>query len=140
MWGDNNNWRSVGNFPIQGMGSVIMRKSDLLAYERGLYVPFTLHDALYIECGRDSLDAIDVLAECMDEGFRSCFPDDIRHRANVRLDCNIWSPHYEDVEETVFTPAGREVKKQKIYVDGRSKEEYETFKEYFNRDRTIDCL
>ena len=41
MWGDNDNFRSVGNVPIQGLGSCIMRKAVELAQDRGLDVIYS---------------------------------------------------------------------------------------------------
>jgi DNA polymerase-1 len=48
LWGDNENPRSVGNFPIQGLGGTIMRKAVDIAVEKGVQVVKTLHDAIYI--------------------------------------------------------------------------------------------
>ena len=140
MWGDNPNYRSVANCPIQGMGAVIMRKADVLAYEENLYVPFTLHDALYVLCPSDDMAAVDRLADCMDRGFRSPFNDSLRDRANIRLDCNVWSSDFPEEEAEILSPAGRTVKRQQIYIDPRSKIEYEKFSKYFVRDTSLDCL
>jgi len=69
IWGDNDNFRSVGNVPVQGMGACIMRKAVQLAQDSGLEVTYTLHDALYIEFDeKDRLTAPIQLAKCM-EGF-----------------------------------------------------------------------
>lgn len=139
MWGNNPNYRSVCNYPIQGKGAIIMRKAVALAQEAGLNVVFTLHDALYIEFPSNDLTAMDILAKSMDEAFRFYYPDR-REKANVRLDGAIWSKDYEDKDAYVKTPLGMNVKKQNIYVDGRGREEYEKFKKYFIRDESWDLL
>ena len=140
MWGDNANFRSIANCPIQGMGGVIMRGAVANAQDCGLNIPFTLHDALYqISPTWDILDRMDVLASAMDRAFKDAFPGQ-RDKANVRLDGNIWSMDFEDKEEYVKTPGGLLVKKQKIYVDDRGREEYEKFSKFFKRDEIMDLL
>lgn len=140
MWGNNPNHRSVKNCPIQGKGADIMRKAVALAQDVGLKIPFTLHDALYLESKTDEiLEDMDKLAYCMDEAFRFYYPD-CRELANVRLDGNIWGKDYPDEESKVFTPEGMEIKRQQIYVDPRSRKEYEKFKKYFVRDEILDLL
>ena len=139
MWGDNLNQRSVKNCPIQGKGAVIMRKAVELAQEAGLNVPFTLHDALYIEFNSDDIGAMDTLAWAMDEAFRFYYPKK-RDQANVRLDGSIWSPDYPDKEEYIKTPKGMEIKRQRIYVDGRSRVEYDQFSKYFKPDELSELL
>lgn len=139
MWGDNDNFRSVSNFPVQGAGSVVMRRAVGYAQRRGLKVIFTLHDALYIEHDVGDLDAIDRLAHSMDLGFRTSFPEEIRDIANVGLDANTWSPDYPDEDLEVTTPKGMKVKQQRKYVDERGIEEYEKFKKYFD-DNGLEIL
>lgn len=134
MFGDNDNKRSVGNFPIQGMGAAIMRKADLLCYENSLYVPFTLHDALYIEFDSNDFAAIDKTIECMREGFAYFFDDDVKDLARkIRIDCEVWSPDYEDGKK-VLTPNGKEIHLETIHIDERSVAEYEKFSKFFNTD------
>ena len=138
MWGDNDNHRSVGNVGIQGMGSCIMRKAVALAQDRGLDVIFTLHDALYIEYSTTSPGDIDVLASCMDEAFRFYFPEELKDKATVRLDADIWSPDFVDstkyfdvdykTRNGVMTLG---VKQQQTYIDERSLDDYNKFKQYF---------
>jgi len=136
LWGDNDNFRSTGNFPVQGMGSCIMRKAVQLAQDSGLDVIYTLHDALYIEFNVGDDKAIRTLAECMDKAFRFYFPKDVQDRATVRLDADIWSPsypseakYYEDTYMGYILP----IKQQQIYIDPRGVEEYDRFKQYFGK-------
>lgn len=138
MMGDNDNIRSITNVPSQGKGSSIMRYADLRAYYKGLYVPFTLHDALYIEYDSDDLGAIDKLKEAMIEGFADAFPKHKKHLARkIRLDPFAWSPDYEEDGE-LTTPNGWKVPCSNKYIDERSILEYEKFKKYFNPSKEQD--
>lgn len=140
MWGDNDNFRSVGNVPVQGMGSCIMRKAVQLAQEEGLDVIYTLHDAIYIEfdVGSES-KSIRILSEAMDRAFRFYFKDELKGIATVRLDGDTWSTSYDDdiTKYTVdySTVSGLmtlEVKQQQTYIDERGRDEYDKYKQYFN--------
>lgn len=128
LWGANPNERSVKNYPIQGAGACIMRKSVAFAQDEGLQIPFTLHDALYMEDSVESiLEGMDVLAWAMDEGFKYYYPN----RKPAMLEGSVWSPEYPDKDLSVVTPAGRRLKQQRIYIDKRGRSEYEQFKKYF---------
>lgn len=134
MWPDNINHRSAANSRIQGGSAVIMRSADFYAYDEGLYVPFTLHDALFIEFDLDDLGAIDKLANCMKKAFVDYFPKNLHHYAEkIKLDITVWSEEYEE-GKVVETPEGRKVKLQKKYVDKRSVEYYEKYKYYLEHD------
>lgn len=140
MWDRNPNDRSVANMPIQGFGGSIMRKAVGFAQDKGLDVIFTLHDAIYIECDYERrIDAIALLAEAMDEGFRFYFED--KSKANIRLDADVWGPDCSDKKYEVSYCDNRiPVKEQKIYIDGRSKEEYKKFNKYFEDRLSIHLL
>lgn len=130
LWGDNDNERSVGNFPIQGRGAVILRKAEMLCYERGVKVILPLHDALYIEHDMGDFKAIDILRECMVEAFCSIFPKNLRKYAEqIRLDPFTWGSDLE--EGTITTPGGWKVDCAPIYIDERATREYEKFSRYF---------
>lgn len=140
LWGDNSNFRSVGNVPVQGMGACIMRKAVELAQEAGLDVIFTLHDAIYIEFNFNELDRVQCLASCMDKAFRFYFGDNNKSKATVRLDADVWGPEFHaDGNKFVvnyYTDYGMmnmPVKQQQIYIDERGAEEYKKFKKYFNK-------
>jgi hypothetical protein len=128
MWGSNPNYRSVGNFPVQGMGGVILREAVRRSQMRGLKIIYTLHDAIYIEHPSNEERHRHVLASSMIYAFSQCFPGNFR--AKVRLDGNTWSPDYPE-EQSEFEYWGVKYKKQKIYVDERAKEEYKKFSKYF---------
>ena len=137
MWGDNDNHRSVKNCPIQGKGACIMRKAVEFAQEEGLTVPFTLHDALYIEDNTEEMaGSMDILAKAMDDACKFYYPG----KRPALLDGSIWSPDFTDEDGEVSTYLGMKLKRQQIYIDGRGREEYESFKKYFIRDEILDLL
>lgn len=130
MFGDNENSRSVKNMPIQGIGGSILRKAIELAQDEGLCVIFPLHDALYIEYDSNDLTAVDILRECMRKAFAFYFEDKLHTKAYqlIQFDIDIWGPDYDN--GISFTPSGYECKRQNIYIDPRSSDEYEKFKKY----------
>lgn len=139
LWGDNPNFRSVGNVPSQGMAACIMRKAVELAQDRGLDITYTLHDALYGMADTGLvLEHIKILAECMDEAFRFYFPDVLKEKATCRLDGDIWGQDLEEIGygETKIsfnTMIGKQeipIKVQKKYIDERGADEYKFFKKY----------
>lgn len=139
VWGKNQNDRSVKNFPLQGFGSSIMRKAVALAQDAGLQVPFTLHDAVYIEYDSFDYKAIDVLRQAMLGAFLFYFDGKMKKKAElIRLDCETWGPDY-DVKE-IKTPQGYLVKQEKIHIDERGEKEYHTYKKYFKKNEVLDIL
>ena len=130
MLANNPNERSVKNMPVQGFGSSLLRKAIALSQDSGLVMPFTLHDACYIEFDSDNLKDVDTLKHCMREAFSHYFEGETKKLAHdlIKFDVNIWSPDYEDGEFT--TPGGITGKKQKVYIDERSVNEYKRFSKY----------
>lgn len=135
MWGDNQNFRSIANCPIQGFGSCIMRKAVQLAQNKGVKVILTLHDSLYnLMKIEDIYEHMEILAECMDQAFRFYFPDKIKEIANCRLDGKVWSPELEP-DNTISVRNGEvPIVVQDIYIDKRAKADYEKFSKYFNNE------
>jgi len=128
------NFRSIINSRVQGAGAAIMRKADLLCYEKGIYIPFTLHDALFVEFDSDDLSAIDKMRDAMREAFVHYFPDDLKEYASkIKMDITVWSDDYEEGKE-IYTPAGHKIKLQKKYLDKRSIEYYHKYKKYLEYD------
>lgn len=132
MWCDNDNFRSVCNVPIQGISASIMRRAVRNAYEKGLKVIFTLHDALYIEYDENDFSAIDKLREAMFDAFIYYFEDKEAASA-IRMDADAWSDSYATDSETI-TPNGMKVATSDKYVDERAGKEYQRFKKYFTPD------
>lgn len=136
MWGDNPNWRSVNNIPIQGLGSSILRKAVSIAQDNGVDIILTLHDALYSEFdlnlikGKVDLSPVDKLHAAMVEGFIYYF-EDKEAAKSIRLDTYIFSPQ---LKEGIFhTPNGVELESTKYYVPEKGAKEYEYFKKYIGR-------
>ena len=125
MWGDNDNWRSVNNVPIQGLGASIMRKAVELAQDRGLDVIYTLHDAVYIEFDfEDAERSIQLLERSMREACMWYFKGEQQQWASrIRLDADVWGSGATSLNIQF-------VKTQERYIDERSVKEYEFFKEY----------
>lgn len=95
MWGDNDNMRSVGNFPVQGTGAVIMRKAVKLCDDAGIDVVFTLHDALYIEFDSYNTLAVTKLMSCMSQAFETVMQE-FGTTIPIRLEGEMWSKDYAD--------------------------------------------
>jgi len=134
MWGDNQNHRSVGNLPIQGMGASIMRKAVKYAQDKGLDVIYTLHDALYIEFDVDDVGAINKLADSMHDAFKFYFAgSNVERYANIRMEADVWSDDLGsmgELESLTFSNGELPIKTSNIYIDPRGVEEYEQFKKY----------
>lgn len=126
MHGDNDNERSVGNFPIQGHGAVIMREAVRRAQDRGLAVVFTLHDAIYIEHDAEDAGAIRLLMASMQDAYAhvmSAYGD----CPPIRLEGEAWSVDYAD-----RTPEPVDgVKYLPEYVDAKGKADLERYSKFF---------
>lgn len=130
MFSDNDNFRSVGNVPIQGLGACILRKAVSLAQDKGLDVIFPLHDALYIEYDSFDFSAIDKLKEAMDEAFVFYFSEEMKEQAKmIRIEGETWSPDYTESKK-ILTPNGFEVLAEQIHIDPRSEKEWGLFSKY----------
>lgn len=147
MFGDNDNFRSVGNVPIQGLGASIMRKAVCLAQDAGLTVLFTLHDAIYIEFDSGDYAALDTLKRCMEDAFLFYFEGEMKEAAKmIRVDPNAWGDEFPEAKVTkdeegkykletvtIVTPSGMKVPASKIFIDGRAIKEYSLFNRYMTQ-------
>ena len=140
MFGDNPNEKSVANCEIQGTGAAILRRGIALAQDSDLDIIFPLHDAKYQEFDSHNLEAMDVLASCMDSAFKSFFPEHSDSDKTCRLDADIWSPDYPEEISYVKTPGGLTCKRQQIYIDGRAIEEFNRFSKYFYLSDELELL
>lgn len=127
MFGDNPNFRSVANIPIQGFGAVAMRCAVARAQDAGLDVLFTLHDAIYPEIDFGDWGAIDTFMDCMDKGFEDAVKMSFggrlpAHYTPCRQDPQAWGPDFEGMEE-ITTPRGLTIPVQPRYADKRAKKE-----------------
>lgn len=92
MFKDNHSTLSMKNFPVQGTGSVIMRRAILKAQREGIKVLFPLHDAIYIL--RDEKDTRDLvrMEQLMDEAVQEVLGDMlyIRHDCKTVTNSEPW--------------------------------------------------
>lgn len=130
MFGDNDNYRSTSNCPVQGCGAAILRKAIENAQEAGVKVILPLHDALYAEFGLNESHHIDLLYDAMHDAFCHYFKgkETYEWAKSIRQDIDVWGPGVPKVIKK--SPAGRSVKAQEIYVDPRARREYEIMKKY----------
>lgn len=139
MMGDNPNPRSIGNMPVQGMGAAIMRKAVQLSQDAGLNVIFTLHDALYIMFDSNDLEAMSTLRRCMKEAFVFYYEGQLKEWASmIRVDGKAWSLDFEDGE--MITKDDFKIETQKIFIDKRSKKQYDVFSKYFTTELNLELL
>lgn len=134
MFGDNDNHRSIANMPVQGSGSVVLRRMVKYLQEAGLTVVKTLHDAGYCKIPLNDWAQVDLMADCMQRAFQDSFsflPKHLQQFNHIRLDTNAWGPGI-DLRPDLTTPEGMSVKCQEIYVDGRGIRQYEKFSKYFD--------
>lgn len=136
MFGENENWRSAGNFPVQGCGASIMRKAVTLARLKGLDVIFTNHDAIYIEYDSYDFNAIQLLFDAMFEASVFYFkgtPMEV-HAKKIRMDGETWSRDYWFENGSTIKLDGLKVAIEEIHIDERSVTDYERFKKYFRKE------
>jgi len=131
MWGDNDNPRSVGNFPVQGHGAVIMREAVKIAQDAGLDVVFTLHDAIYIEYDSPYVDAIERLQAAMQRAFSSVMGR-YGKIIPIRLEGEAWSPDYAELKPRQI--AGIEYLPE--YIDTKGKADLERYRKFFQTPQT----
>jgi DNA polymerase I len=125
LWGDNYNFRSVGNFPVQGAGASILWKALELCHKAGLKVVIPLHDALYIQYPLDKKEeCLEKFAECMREAFDFYYPD-----SGIMLEGETWSPTFSTGK--FVTKKGVIYKVEPVHIDERAHKEYEVFSKYF---------
>jgi hypothetical protein len=137
MFGDNPNFRSVGNCPTQGAGACIMRKAVQLAQDAGLNVIKTLHDALYIMFPKDDLSSMTKLKQCMYDAFIFYFNErDKEYAKLIRMDGKVWGM---DIEGQIDID-GWTVDSQNIFVDPRAKKQYSQFNRFFKHKLDLDLL
>ncbi len=132
MLADNQNFRSVGNMPVQGIGGSIMRKAVALGQDEGLSPIMTLHDAVYAEMVVEDWVTVDLLARVMQEAFHFYMDPYMREMgvmADIRQDIYCWGTGLVQ-DGTVTTPEGIVVATQDHYVDERAVKEAAMWRPY----------
>jgi hypothetical protein len=132
MWGDQENMRSVGNFPVQGHGGVIMREAVRLAQDQGVDIVFTLHDALYAEIDSYDMNAIKTLMSAMQQAFQNVMS---RYGVTspIRLEGEVWSKDYA----TLPCSPPENVKMLCEYTDEKGQADLDRYRKYFCVDNTL---
>lgn len=125
LWGDNPNAKSVRNFPVQGHGAVIMRRAVELCYQRNIPIVFTLHDALYAEIS--SKEQLDDFNDALKQAVFDVFPHD--WSKDIRTDINCWGSFFEKNGLDFFKDS--RIKTQTVYIDERSKRDFDFLSKYF---------
>jgi hypothetical protein len=139
MLADNQNFRSVGNMPVQGVGGSIMRKSIALAQDEGLTPIMTLHDAIYVEEELNDWVSVDLLARVMNEAFHFYMDPYMRNMGvmvDIRQDVYCWGTGLVQ-DGKVITPGGNHVATQEIYIDERAVKEYEMLRPYLREEEFV---
>jgi hypothetical protein len=132
LFKDNQNFRSVVNFTVQGFGAAVMRKAIDFCHEKGLEYIFTLHDAIYIRYKVGEEYKMELLRDAMREAFLYYWKGDEQKTdwaSSIRLDPFAWSDSYEKDSEIKLATMNLPV--TNVYIDDRSGDEYEQFKGYF---------
>jgi len=123
MFGSNDNWRSVANCPIQGMGSCILRKVVERSHNANMKITMLLHDAAYFICDAEDLDhQVSQINYVMKKAFQDCYPDNKEKAKKIRLDFNAWGSDL--VDGKLETEQNMEVKTQRNYFDPRGIPDY----------------
>lgn len=131
MFGDNPNRRSVGNFPIQGLGAVVMREAVRRAQDSGLNILWTLHDALYMESVSYDTKAISSLQMAMTEAFEGVMSR-YGKTLPIRLEGESWSVDYKSRKP--FLPG---IEFLASYVDAKGKKDLERYEPFFTLPNSI---
>lgn len=126
MWGDNDNMRSVGNFPVQGTGAVIMREAVRLCEERDIEVIYTLHDALYSQFDSFDVEKVGIFLQSMQEAFCNTMRP-FGRISPIRIEGEIWSADYEKG----FPKLPECIIPMREYIDDKGKKDLERYSRYF---------
>ena len=143
MFGDNDNFRSVCNFPVQGFSASIMRKAVEAAQDKyNLDVIATIHDALMFEVDSDIdsvKNALEDIHHAMIEGFRHYFigTESYEDSELIRLDFDCWSPDW-DGQSVTSDRLEIKAKVENIHIPEGYEKEYNRFSKYFDRFSFLD--
>ena len=121
LLGDNENFLSVRNFPVQGTGSVTMREAVRRGHREGLRILTPLHDAIYGICREDEAEEHPAtLGRCMDEAVSAVLGD----RLKIRQDLGIHrhgEPWVEEKGEKFYKLLGKYLEPMETEEDLRVK-------------------
>jgi DNA polymerase-1 len=125
MWGDNDNLRSVGNFPVQGTGSVILREAVATCQESGLKVLYTVHDSICVEFPNTKMESVGLLHDCMVEAFRTVMKP-YGHVLDIGIDGHVWG------DLPMKMPVEKSFDYSKEYVDKKGEKDLKRYRDFFS--------
>jgi hypothetical protein len=107
-WAPEINLRAIGNFPVQGTGSDILRASGINLYRAGIRVAAPVHDAVFVRCKLDQIEEVEastkeIMIDSAEEVLQCGVP--------IRVDC-------QTVAHPEFYPALLEGKNGKKPASG----------------------
>lgn len=132
MWGDNDNFRSVANFPVQGQGAVIMRRAVTMLQDNRINVIATVHDSIVIEYKTENTDIVlPLFKKCMVDAFEDVMKG-YGKTVPIRVDGEAWSQDFNKEEKRhgfVLT---------KEFIHEKAKADYERYKKFFDGSFKIE--
>lgn len=126
MWGDNDSRRSVLNYPVQGMGAVIMREAVRLCNLHGVNIIFTLHDALYAEMRYSDVARMRLFNSLMIQAFDNSMAG-FKLKSPIRTEGVAWSKHYADFKVKKVD----NIDLLEEYIDDKCAKDLDRFRQYF---------
>jgi hypothetical protein len=107
-WAPEINLRAIGNFPVQGTGSDILRASCINLYRAAIRLAAPVHDAVFVRCKLDEIEKVEaetkqIMIDSAEEVLQCGVP--------IRVDC-------QSVVYPEFYPADLEGKNGKKPVSG----------------------
>jgi DNA polymerase I-like protein with 3'-5' exonuclease and polymerase domains len=83
-WAPEINLRAIGNFPVQGTGSDILRATCINLYRAGIRVAAPVHDAVFVRCKLDQIEEVEastkeIMIDSAEEVLQCGVP--------IRVDC-----------------------------------------------------
>lgn len=127
MWGDNDNFRSVANFPIQGEGAVIMREAVALLQDSRINVIATVHDSVVIEYKVENTDIVlRMFNGCMRQAFENVMKK-YGDTVAIRVEGEAWSKSYTGHEGELHG-----FKLLNEFIHDKAKQDYERYKKFFD--------
>lgn len=128
MWGDNDNFRSVANFPIQGEGAVIMREAVALLQDAKINVIATVHDSIVIEYKVENTQLVLRLFNgCMKQAFENVMST-YGKTLPIRVSGEAWSKSYADLAPSETCG----FKLMEEFIHEKAKNDYERYKKFFD--------
>jgi hypothetical protein len=128
MWADNDNFRSVANFPVQGEGAVILREAVARLQDSKINVIATVHDSVVIQFKSENTDKVlPLFRDCMILAFESVMKK-FGNTFPIRVDGEAWSRDY--VERDGSTVHGFSLSNE--FIHEKAHADYERYKKFFD--------